>query len=60
MRFLMPPPALVVAGHLTRTGTASEVQVQREYLGDVRRACARARQSVNPGDIAAVTGTEDK
>jgi glyoxylase-like metal-dependent hydrolase (beta-lactamase superfamily II) len=50
----------LVAGHLTRTGTASEVQAQREYLGDVRRACAQARQSVNPGDIAAVTGTEDK
>jgi glyoxylase-like metal-dependent hydrolase (beta-lactamase superfamily II) len=50
----------LVAGHLTRTGTASDVQVQREYLGDVRRACAQARQSVNPGDIAAVTGTEDK
>ena len=49
-----------MAGHLTRTGTASDVQVQREYLDDVRRACTQARESVNPGDIAAVTGTEDK
>jgi len=50
----------LVAGHLTRTGSASDVQVQREYVNDVRRACAQARQSVDPGDIAAVTGTEDK
>jgi glyoxylase-like metal-dependent hydrolase (beta-lactamase superfamily II) len=50
----------LVAGHLTRTGTASDVRVQREYLDDVRRACIQARQSVNPGDIAAATGTEDK
>jgi glyoxylase-like metal-dependent hydrolase (beta-lactamase superfamily II) len=50
----------LVAGHLTRTGTASDVRVQREYLDDVRRACTQARRSVSPGDIAAVTGTEDK
>jgi glyoxylase-like metal-dependent hydrolase (beta-lactamase superfamily II) len=50
----------LVAGHLTRTGTASDVRVQREYLDDVRRACIQARQSVNPGDIAAAIGTEDK
>ena len=50
----------LVAGHLTRTGTASDVQVQREYLDDVRRACTQAQQSADPGDIAAATGTDDK
>lgn len=50
----------LVAGHLTRTGTAHDVQVQRDYLDDVRDACTNARQSVNPGDIAAATGTDDK
>jgi glyoxylase-like metal-dependent hydrolase (beta-lactamase superfamily II) len=50
----------LVAGHLTRTGTASDVRVQREYLDEVRRACTQARQSVDPGGIAAATGTEDK
>jgi hypothetical protein len=50
----------LVAGHLTRTGTARDIHVQREYLDDVRRACAQARQLVNPGHIAAATGTEDK
>ena len=50
----------LIAGHLTRTGTPSDVRVQQEYLDDVRRACLRARESVNPGDIAAATGTEDK
>src|SRR5260221_13989684 len=50
----------LVAGHLTRTGTASDVHVQREYLHDVRRACTQARRSVNPGDIAAATGTDDR
>jgi hypothetical protein len=35
-------------------------RVQREYLDDVRRACTHARQSVDPGGIAAATGTEDK
>ncbi len=29
----------LVAGHLTRTGTARDVRVQRAYLDDVRRAC---------------------
>jgi glyoxylase-like metal-dependent hydrolase (beta-lactamase superfamily II) len=51
---------MLVAGHLTRTGTASDVHVQREYLHDVRRACTQARRSVNPGDIAAATGTDDR
>ena len=50
----------LVAGHLTRTGTASDVRIQRDYLDDLRRACTRARQSVNPADIAAATGTDDK
>jgi hypothetical protein len=50
----------LIAGHLTRTGTPGDVQVQREYLDHVRRACSQARQSVDPGDIAAATGTEDK
>ena len=50
----------LVAGHLTRTGTASDVRIQREYLDDVRHACIQARQSVNPGDIAAATGSDDK
>jgi glyoxylase-like metal-dependent hydrolase (beta-lactamase superfamily II) len=50
----------LVAGHLTRTGTPADIRVQREYLNEVRRACIRARQSVNPADIAATTGTEDK
>jgi glyoxylase-like metal-dependent hydrolase (beta-lactamase superfamily II) len=50
----------LVAGHLTRTGTARDVHIQREYLDDVRRACTQARHSVNPGDIAAATGTDDK
>jgi hypothetical protein len=50
----------LVAGHLTRTGTAGDVQVQREYLEDVRRTCTQARPSVSPADIAATTGTEDR
>jgi hypothetical protein len=47
----------LIAGHLTRTGTPGDVQVQHEYLDHVRRACSQARQSVDPGDIAAATGT---
>ncbi len=49
----------LVAGHLTRTGTARDVRVQRAYLDDVRRACTRARQSADPGDIAAAADTND-
>jgi glyoxylase-like metal-dependent hydrolase (beta-lactamase superfamily II) len=49
----------LVAGHLTRTGTARDIRAQREYLDDIRRACAQARQSVSPGEIAAATGTGD-
>src|SRR5260221_859826 len=54
------PLDTLVAGHLARTGTASDVRILREHLDDLRHACIQARQSVNPGDIAAATGSADK
>jgi len=54
------PFDILVGGHLARTGTRTDVVVQREYLDDIRRACTQARRTVSPGDIAAATGTDDK
>lgn len=40
----------VVGGHVTRTGTHADVEVQAEFMQDVRQAAAAALASTKPGD----------
>jgi glyoxylase-like metal-dependent hydrolase (beta-lactamase superfamily II) len=50
----------LVAGHLTRLGTRQDVEVQRQYVLDVKAACQRARASVSAAEVIAETGLEDR
>jgi glyoxylase-like metal-dependent hydrolase (beta-lactamase superfamily II) len=39
-----------VGGHVARTGTHADVEVQLEFMGDVRQAAAAALAATNPGE----------
>jgi glyoxylase-like metal-dependent hydrolase (beta-lactamase superfamily II) len=39
-----------VGGHVARTGTHADVDVQAEFMGDVRRAAAAALAATKPGE----------
>jgi glyoxylase-like metal-dependent hydrolase (beta-lactamase superfamily II) len=51
---------ILFAGHLTRLGTRQDVEVQREYVADVKAACERARTSVQASTVIQQTGLEDR
>jgi glyoxylase-like metal-dependent hydrolase (beta-lactamase superfamily II) len=51
---------ILVAGHLTRLGTRQDVEVQRDYVLDVKAACERARTSISAVEIIQETGLEDR
>ncbi len=51
---------ILVAGHLTRFGTAEDVRTQRDYITDVKDTCTRARETVSAASIASRTGTADR
>jgi glyoxylase-like metal-dependent hydrolase (beta-lactamase superfamily II) len=51
---------ILVAGHLTRLGTREDVEIQRQYVLDVKAACERARTSVSATEIIQETGLEDR
>lgn len=51
---------ILVAGHLTRLGTRQDVEVQREYVADVKAACERARTSVPASTVIQQTGLDDR
>jgi glyoxylase-like metal-dependent hydrolase (beta-lactamase superfamily II) len=40
----------IVGGHVTRTGTHADVEVQAEWMRDVRQAAAAALASTKPGE----------
>jgi glyoxylase-like metal-dependent hydrolase (beta-lactamase superfamily II) len=45
-----------VGGHLTRTGTREDVQVQREFIGDLIAASNRANQNVTFSEVMEKVG----
>ncbi len=49
-----------VGGHLTHTGTREDVEIQQEFILDLRENAATALQTVDFGAIAAETGFEDQ
>jgi glyoxylase-like metal-dependent hydrolase (beta-lactamase superfamily II) len=50
----------LVAGHLTRLGTRDDVEIQRQYVLDVKAACQRARSSVSAAEVIKETGLNDR
>lgn len=49
----------LVAGHLTRLGMREDVEVQRDYIRDVRTACESALRSINWMDVANDVGWDN-
>jgi glyoxylase-like metal-dependent hydrolase (beta-lactamase superfamily II) len=49
----------LVAGHLTRLGSREDVEVQRDYVRDVRAACEAALRSVNWMEVAGEVGWDN-
>jgi hypothetical protein len=49
----------IVAGHLTRLGTRADVEVQREFVTDLKKVAADANQNVTFSGIANQVGSFD-
>jgi glyoxylase-like metal-dependent hydrolase (beta-lactamase superfamily II) len=49
-----------IGGHLTRLGTREDVEIQKEYINDVRANAGNALQTVNFMTIAQETGFENQ
>jgi len=49
----------IISGHLTRSGTREDVEIQREYVLDVQANAAQALQTVDFSAIAQETGFEN-
>ena len=49
----------IISGHLTRSGTREDVEIQREYVLDVQANAAQALQTVDFSTIAQETGFEN-